>query len=103
MIIITGKKKSYKNMPGNIKSERTDQDSNEIRPKFLSNHTHYSPTDPDARISVKPGKPRQLNYSGQLFVDDSNQLITDACASSSGSKDSVIFGEIMAQILANLH
>ena len=36
-----------------------------IRPKYLSNHTHYSPTDSDARVSVKPGKARQLNYFGQ--------------------------------------
>ncbi len=26
--------------------------------KFLSNKPHYSPTDPDSRIAVKPGKPR---------------------------------------------
>lgn len=30
--------------------------------KYTSNHTHYSPSDPDARISVKPGKARKLNY-----------------------------------------
>lgn len=30
--------------------------------QLLSNKTHYSPHDPDARISVKPGKARQLNY-----------------------------------------
>ncbi|MFL0203783.1 hypothetical protein V2703_08420 [Tenacibaculum maritimum] len=30
--------------------------------KYTSNKTHYSPTDPDARISVKLGKARKLNY-----------------------------------------
>ena len=30
--------------------------------KYTSNKTHYSPTDPDARISVNPGKARKLNY-----------------------------------------
>ena len=30
--------------------------------QLLSNKTHYSPTDPEARISVKPGKARALNY-----------------------------------------
>jgi len=64
------KKEAYKKMPGNIKSIRLDEDGEEIRPKYLSNHTHYSPTDPDAKISTKPGKPRQLNYAGQLSVDD---------------------------------
>lgn len=28
--------------------------------KYTSNKTHYSPVDPDARISVKPGKARKL-------------------------------------------
>ncbi|SKB53914.1 hypothetical protein [Maribacter arcticus] len=37
--------------------------------KYTSNNTHYSPTDPDARISVKPGKARKLNYLSQLSVD----------------------------------
>ena len=95
------KKTEYKDMPGNNKSDRKDEDGNEIRPKFLSNHTHYSPTDPDAKISVKPGKARQLNYSGQLAVDDANHVILGACASSSGSKDSVIFPDIMNQTIEN--
>nr|WP_310737145.1 transposase [Marnyiella aurantia] len=96
------KEEAYKGMPGNNRSERKDEDGNTIRPKYLSNHTHYSPTDPDAKISVKPGKARQLNYSGQLAVDDAHHVITGACASTSGSKDSVIFPEIMNQTLENL-
>ena len=40
-----------------------------IQSRLLSNHTHYSPTDPDARISTKPGKPRNLNYLGHVAVD----------------------------------
>lgn len=92
---------AYKGMPGNTTSQRKDEDGEEIRPKFLSNHTHYSPTDPEAKISVKPGKARQLNYSGQLSVDDENHVITGACASTSGSKDSAIFNEIMDQTLTN--
>lgn len=48
------------------------------------------PTDPDAKISTKPGKPRQLNYAGQLSVDDAHHVITGACASTAGSKDSSI-------------
>ena len=97
----TWKAEAYKAMPGSTKSERTDEDGNAIRPKFLSNHTHYSPTDPEAKISTKPGKPRQLNYSGQLSVDDAFHVITGACASTSGSRDSSIFSEIMNQTLAN--
>ncbi len=46
--------------------------------KFLSNKTHYSPTDPDARIAVKPGKPRELYYSGQIAVDTGSHVISHA-------------------------
>lgn len=95
-------KEAYKAMPHNKREDRVDEDGEEIRPKFLSNHTHYSPTDPDAKISTKPGKPRHLNYAGQLCVDDKHHVITGACASTAGSKDSSIFSEIMDQALVNL-
>lgn len=97
------KKEKYKKMPGHVKRMRLNEDGEEIRAKFLSNHTHYSPTDPDAKISTKPGKPRQLNYAGQLSVDDKNHVITGACASTAGRKDSAIFSEIMDQTLENLN
>ncbi|NMH89999.1 transposase, partial [Flavivirga algicola] len=42
--------------------------------KYTSNKTHYSPTDPDARISVKPGKARKLNYLSQLSVDTAHHV-----------------------------
>ena len=96
------KKEAYRGMPGHVDTVRMDEDGKEIRPKYLSNHTHYSPTDPDAKISTKPGKPRQLNYAGQLSVDDANHVITGACASTAGSKDSAIFSEIMDQTIENL-
>ncbi|MDE1191852.1 MAG: IS1182 family transposase [Arachidicoccus sp.] len=96
------KEEAYKGMPGNNKSDRVDEDGNEIRPKFTSNHTHYSPTDPDAKISVKPGKARHLNYAGQLAVDDAHHVITGACASTAGSKDSAILHEIVDQTIHNL-
>lgn len=96
------KKQEYKGMPGSNRSGRVDEDGNELRPKFLSNHTHYSPTDPDAKISVKPGKARQLNYAGQVAVDDKHHVITGACASTAGSKDSAIMPEIVGQMLENL-
>lgn len=54
------------------------------------------------QISSKPGKPRPLNYAGQLSVDDACHVITGACASTAGSKDSAIISEIMDQTIANL-
>jgi len=56
--------------------------------KYTSNKTHYSPTDPDARISVKPGKSRKLNYLSQMSVDTANHVITDIGADFADQKDS---------------
>ena len=56
--------------------------------RYTSNKTHYSPTDPDARISVKPGKARKLNYSSQLTVDIGHHVITDIRAYHADGKDS---------------
>lgn len=55
-----------------------DMPPDENKGRFLSNKTHYSPTDPDARIAVKPGKPRELYYSGQIAVDAAHHVITHA-------------------------
>jgi transposase len=103
------KEKEFEGQHGNInktghtnKIDNTDENGNIIRPKFLSNHTHYSPTDPDARISVKPGKARQLNYFGQLAVDDSNHVITGACADFADRRDSQCLPNILNQAINNL-
>ena len=48
------KAEAYKGMPANSNSRQIDENGNLIRPKYLSNHTHYSPTDSDARVEVKP-------------------------------------------------
>ncbi|WP_121355189.1 hypothetical protein [Flavisolibacter nicotianae] len=56
------KETEYKGMPkGKSTKKSTDDEQEQMRPKFVSNHTHYSTTDRDARVSVKPGKPGQLN------------------------------------------
>src|SRR3990170_3416776 len=67
--------KNYEEMPGSD------------RGKFLSNKTHYSPTDPDARIAVKPGKPRELYYNGQIAVDTGHHVITHAQSFTADGKD----------------
>lgn len=67
--------KNYEEMPGSD------------RGKFLSNKTHYSPTDPDARIAVKPGKPRELYYTGQIAVDTAHHVITHAQSFRADGKD----------------
>jgi transposase len=70
------------------KDGEVDEHGNLIRPKYLSNHTHYSTTDPDARIAVKPGKPRQFNYSAQTVVDTASHVITNIVADYSDKRDS---------------
>jgi transposase len=72
------------------------------RAKFLSNTTHYSPTDPEARIATKPGKPRQLNYLGQLSVDTAHHVITGACADYADKKDSQCLEKICDLTIDNL-
>lgn len=56
--------------------------------KPLSNARHRSPSDPDARIYTKPGKPRKLCYLNQLSVDTHRQVITHAGACFADAKDS---------------
>ena len=97
------KEEAYKDMPkGSQKGDRTDEHGNLIRPKYLSNHTHYSPTDPDAKISVKPGKARQLNYFGQIAVDDAHHVITGACSDFTDKRDSQCLEQIVELTKENL-
>ena len=66
------------------------------------NHTHYSSTDPDARISTKPGKPKNLNYLGQVAVDTSQHVITGAMADFADKRDSQCLQNIVEQTSNNL-
>ena len=98
------KKEAYKDMPGKGKEDagKADEFGNIIRPKYLSNHTHTSPTDPDSRISVKPGKARQMNYYAQVAVDDSTHVITAAGADFADKRDSECLPHILNQNIKNL-
>jgi transposase len=98
------KEEAYKTMPGHGKKDsgREDEHGNIIRPRYLSNHTHTSPTDPDARIAVKPGKARQMNYYAQVAVDDSNHVITAAGADFADKRDSECLPHILKQNIRNL-
>lgn len=98
------KAKEYKNMAtGKSLTNRTDNDENENhRPKFVSNHTHYSTTDRDARVSVKPGKPRQLNYSMQTAVDIGSHVITNVEAHLADRRDSECLSQVLENTITNL-
>ena len=89
------KSKAYKDMP---KGDKESQD----KAKLVSNHTHYSLTDPDARISVKPGKPRQLNYHAQVAVDTAHHVITAIESHTADKRDSQCLSSITEQTINNL-
>lgn len=70
--------------------------------RYTSNKTHYSPTDPDARISVKPGKARKLNYLSQLSVDTGHHVITDIRAYHADGKDNQQLPDIVKRVKRRL-
>jgi transposase len=86
------KAKAYKDMPGG-KNDRS---------KFVSNHTHFSTTDSDARISVKPGKARQLNYLAQVSVDTASHVITQIQSDYASKKDSQCLPSLLKNTIENL-
>jgi transposase len=72
----------------NLKSVPNTPGASNEKAQLLSNKTHYSPTDPDARISVKPGKARKLNYHCSLAVDTAEGVISHVQADFADSRDS---------------
>jgi len=104
---ITASNKELQAIKSRNKKWRKDQDQ---RPgagnkgsKYTSNKTHYSPTDPDARISVKPGKARKLNYMSQLSVDTAHHVITDIWAYHADKKDNQYLEDIVNRLKPRLH
>ncbi len=62
--------------------------------RLLSNKTHYNPRDPDARISVKPGKARKLNYHCSMAVDTAEGVISHIQADFADGRDSQYLTDI---------
>lgn len=98
------KEKAYHGMPATRSDKFKEEHSSDgKRPKFLSNHTHYSTTDKDARIAVKPGKPRQLNYLAQTSVDTEHHVITHIEAYHADKKDAQCLPKILKGLKENLN
>jgi len=74
------------------KAKYTEQDGGSQQRKnkrrFLSNATHMSSTDPDAKVAKKSGKPRMLCYSSMMSVDTQHHIITHMSAEKAHRKDS---------------
>jgi len=97
------KQRNHKDTPGYAYKDGKIGNSGEfIQSRLLSNHTHYSTTDPDSRISTKPGKPRNMNYLGQLSVDTTHHVITGAMADFADKRDSQCLSGIVDQTIENL-
>jgi transposase len=70
--------------------------------QLLSNKTHTSVSDPEARISVKPGQARALNYLCSLAVDTASGLISHVQADFADSRDSVHLPRLVVQLQTRL-
>ncbi|MGZ3778135.1 MAG: IS1182 family transposase [Mucilaginibacter sp.] len=82
---------------------RNEPDDKGLKPKKNpSNDTHYSPSDPDAKMSVKPGKPTALNYLGQIAVDTATHMITHVQAFTADKRDSECLAAMLSHIKSNL-
>lgn len=67
-----------------------------------NNDTHYSPSDPDARLTTKPGKPMRLYYRSQMGVDTASHFITYIKAFKGNREDKVSMPEILEGLTANM-
>lgn len=66
------------------------------------NQTHYNPSDPEAKMSVKPGKATALNYLGEVSVDTASHMITHIQAFTADKRDSQCLGEVIENVVENL-
>jgi transposase len=80
-------------MPKPRKNAKVDKKANSKR---------YSPSDPDARLSVKPGKTTRLNYSAHASVDTQNHVITHIQAFHADKGDASCLPEILTHVAGNL-
>ncbi|WP_244819541.1 hypothetical protein [Dyadobacter pollutisoli] len=66
--------------------------------QLFSNKTHYNPHDPDARISVKPGKARKLNHHCSMAVDSGQGVISHIQADFADGRDSQYLPTMTLQV-----
>ena len=64
--------------------------------------THYSPIDPDARLSTKKGKLPDLNYLGEISVDTASHMITHVQVFLADQRDSQCLPGMLSNMVANL-
>ena len=85
-----------------INKGRPNDDETLPPKKNPTNKTHYNPGDPDAKMSVKPGKATALNYLGQVSVDTSSHIITHIEAFKADQRDSQCLPSVIEKLVENL-
>lgn len=68
----------------------------------ITNKTHRCSSDPDARMAVKPNKPKDMYYHGQVCVDSQYGVVTAAMGDYGDRKDLHSFPELLAKAHKNL-
>jgi hypothetical protein len=68
----------------------------------LFNNTHYSPTDPEARISIKLGKARALNYLCSMAVDTAHGVISHVQADLADNRDCAHLPQLVTHLQQRL-
>ena len=68
----------------------------------IKNATHQCSSDPDARMAVKPNKPKDMYYHGQVCVDSQHGVVTAAMGDYGDRKDLHSFPELLAKAHKNL-
>jgi transposase len=84
-----------------VAEDKPEDGDSETEVKF-TNATHYSPVDPDARLSTKSRKPTNLNYLGQVSVDTSSHVITCVRAFLADKRDSQCLPAFLVHLKSNL-
>jgi len=79
-------------------SKKDDQDK-----PAPTNQTHFSPSDPDARLTMKPGKPMNLYYRSQMSVDTESHFITYIQAFAGNAADNVSLPKILKHVVENMN
>ena len=87
-----------------VKMKNNDlENNNGLKPKKNPhNNTHYNPSDPDAKMSVKSGKATALNYLGEVSVDTASHMITHIQAFTADKGDSKCLPEVLKNVIENL-
>lgn len=68
-----------------------------------TNKTHISPSDPDARLTRKPGKVMNLYYKSQVSVDTESHFITHIQAFRGNAADNMSLPDVLDQVVERLN